>query len=102
MQNPIGGSELAALEICIDTGKTNKDQLNDWIKKNKRLDSKVSIKEILKYCSNAFQTWRYLHEVNDTDDLFVISYEYLRLDLIANKFRDTFMQLMHNNAFNSD
>ena len=102
LQNPKDGKDRAALELCIDTGKTNKEQLKDWLNKNKRACPSGSLKEVLVYSSDAFQTWRYLHETNDTEDIFVISYEYLRLDLIAHLLRDTCMQLKHNNAFKRD
>ena len=100
LQNPTDGNGRAALELCIDTGKTNKAQLKDWLNKNKRACPTGSIKEVLVYSSDAFQTWRYLHETNDTEDIYVISYEYLRLDLIAHLLRDTCMQLKHNNSLN--
>ena len=78
--------------LCLTGGGENKAQ--DSVKKHTQLNPNATIKEILKCSSNAFQTWRYLHESDPTNDAYVISYEYMRLNLIADILRETCVKLM--------
>jgi hypothetical protein len=99
-QNPKGGSESCALEVVIDIGATNRDELDEWKKRKVSPDADASLKAVLVKSSDAFVTWRYLHEHSGNSKLTMLTYEYLRLDLVAHLLRDFAVKILHNKSLN--
>lgn len=87
-QNPVGGNDSCALVVVVDTGLTDREEINKWTERKTSPDTDSSLKGVLLRSSDAFVSWRYVHEQRNDPKLVELTYEYMRLDLIAHLLRD--------------
>jgi hypothetical protein len=93
-QNPVDGNDSCALVVVVDTDLTDKDEFNKWKERKASPDTDNSLKGVLLRSSDAFVSWRYVHEQRNDPKLVELTYEYLRLDLIAHLLRDVAVKVL--------
>lgn len=90
--NQTQGETVAALEVALSVGPMNEDDLKRASEEATRKNQDSSLKGVLTRSSDAFFTWRYLHEQASTGKVRLIRYEFARMALIANVLRSHVIQ----------
>jgi hypothetical protein len=81
--NPTGGSESSVIDLAIDVGNMDEKEIHEMMNKRTSPTSDTSLRGVLLRSSDAFINWRYVHEQRDSNNPTVVTYEHMRLDLIA-------------------
>ena len=81
---PIG--KAVGFELVLECGSVPPEVITQWEDK-KRKPPDHSLKALLERSSDAFNTWRYLHEVGREGELMIYSYEYGGLTAVAKSLR---------------
>ena len=90
---PRDTSKTAELEVAVWVGKAPSHSPDGWDEKSPH-SKDVSVKAVLRRSSNAFITWRYLHEGGVPGQYMVYRYEFIRLELIAQSLRKHIVELI--------
>ena len=76
--------KTAGFEICIECGSVPPEVIKQWQEKTSNPKPDNSFKAVLERSSDAFQTWRYLHEGGRDGELMVYSFDLGCLTAAAN------------------
>ena len=90
--------KLAGLELAIWVGRQPPiDDPPEVNKEKEKTDSYNDLRSVLFRSRNAFQTWRYLHEMGKKNCYVLFKYEFHRLGLICDIIREHILKI-HSKA----
>jgi hypothetical protein len=90
--NQTAGDEVSSFNLAMWVGSTPPPGPPPRPPNNSEVDR--SLKSVLLRSSNAFETWRYLHEVRTQEEFIFYSFEFYRLGLICDIVRAYTIELL--------